>query len=671
MFADHRSSLSTPSATPPPLSRSPSSRRGPYSASGPGPLPPRPGLNPRSSSLSLASTPNASTTNLPTLRVTTGSSLRNEMRRSPPMEVPDPMRVLQSIFGAPPRKQMAGNEDGRPVELAEEVDFGGLSLEEFADKKEERGSTQSIDVHNYTVQSIEQYSNEKEKFEDLHKSITACDEVLKSVESYLTGFQTDLGAVSAEIETLQSRSTAMNTKLENRRVVEKLLGPSVEDLSLSPAVVRTISEGPIDESWAKALGDLEKRKKLIESRQQDRQKLKALDDLKPLLENLNNRAIERIRDHFVSQIKALRSPNINAQVIQQDAFLKYKELFTFLAHHQRKLAEEIGRAYINTMRWYYLNHFTRYETALKSIKLHVLDKNDVIGQQDDPQIRRNLKGPASHDAFSIGRRTDAIKTSSSSALSSYLAEEDKQTHYLELPFRSFNLALIDNASFEYSFLSSFFAPTQNFHAISRTFEAIFAPTFSHGQTLTKSLVENSVDALGILLCVRLNQHFAFELQRRKVPAMDGYTNATNMLLWPRFQMVIDLHCESLRRATAALSGRPATGSTLLTGGSSNAQSTAPHQLTQRFASFLHGILSLSSEAGDDEPVANSLGRMRGDYEAFMTKLSKGVGDQRKRERFLFNNYSLVGTILEGAQGRLADDNRSHFEKLKEAYGDGR
>ncbi|RDI82723.1 Apoptosis-inducing factor 1 [Venturia inaequalis] len=671
MFADRRSSLSTPSATPPPLSRSPASRRGPYTPSGPGPLPPRPGLNPRSSSLSLASTPNASTTNLPTLRVANGSSLRNEMRRSPPMEVPDPMRVLQSIFGAAPRKQVAGIEGGRRVELAEDVDFGGLSLEEFADEKEDRASSQPSDVHNYTVQSIEQYSNEKEKFEDLHKSITACDEVLKSVENYLTGFQTDLGAVSAEIETLQSRSTALNTKLENRRVVEKLLGPSVEDLSLSPAVVRTISEGPIDESWIKALSDLEKRTKLIESRQQDQQKLKALDDLKPLLENLNNRAIERIRDHFVSQVKALRSPNINAQVIQQDAFLKYKELFTFLARHQRKLAEEIGQAYVNTMRWYYLNHFTRYETALKNIKLHVLDKNDVIGQQDDPQIRRNLRGPASHDAFSIGRRTDAIKTSSDSALPSYLAEEDKQTHYLELPFRSFNLALIDNASFEYSFLSSFFAPTQNFHAISRTFEAIFAPTFSHGQTLTKSLVENSVDALGILLCVRLNQHFAFELQRRKVPAMDGYINATNMLLWPRFQMVIDLHCESLRRATSALSGRPATGSTLLTGGSANAQSTAPHQLTQRFASFLHGILSLSSEAGDDEPVANSLGRMRGDYEAFMTKLSKGVGDQRKRERFLFNNYSLVGTILEGAQGRLADDNRSHFENLKEAYGDGR
>jgi hypothetical protein len=373
----------------------------------------------------------------------------------------------------------------------------------------------------------------------------------------------------------------------------------------------------------------------------------------------------------VAQIKALRSPNINAQVIQQVFFLKYKDLFAFLARHQRKLAEEIGQAYINTMRWYYLNHFTRYEAALKQIKLHVVDKNDVIGQQDDPHTRRTSKGPASmsHDAFSIGRRTDAIKTSSSSALSSYLAEEDKQTHYLELPFRSFNLALIDNASFEYSFLSSFFAPIhQNFHAISRTFETVFAPTFSHAQVLTKSLVETSMDALGILLCVRLNQHFAFTLQRRKVPAMEGYMNATNMLLWPRFQKVMDSHCESLRRATAALPGRPAASALL---GNPNAQSTAPHQMTQRFASFLHGILSLSSEAGDDEPVANSLGRLRSDYEAFITKLSKGVGDQRKRERFLFNNYSLVGTILEGAQGRLADENRSHFENLKEVYSDAR
>ena len=132
-------------------------------------------------------------------------------------------------------------------------------------------------------------------------------------------------------------------------------------------------------------------------------------------------------------------------------------------------------------------------------------------------------------------------------------------------------------------------------------------------------------------------------------------------------MVMDLHCESLKRASSAFSGRPGATALLSTGGTS-AQSTAPHPLTQRFASFLHGILVLSSEAADDEPVARSLDRLRGEYEVFLTKLSKCLGDQRKRERFLFNNYSLVGTILEGVQGRLAEENRSHFRKLKEAYG---
>jgi hypothetical protein len=119
-----------------------------------------------------------------------------------------------------------------------------------------------------------------------------------------------------------------------------------------------------------------------------------------------------------------------------------------------------------------------------------------------------------------------------------------------------------------------------------------------------------------------------------------------MLLWPRFQIVMDMHCESLRRATAASSSR-STASTLSLGAADSAkQSTAPHFLTQRFGQFLQSLLVLSSEASDDEPVANSLGRLRSDFEAFLTKLSKNIGDVRKRERFLYNNYSLVLTIIE-------------------------
>lgn len=321
------------------------------------------------------------------------------------------------------------------------------------------------------------------------------------------------------------------------------------------------------------------------------------------------------------------------------------------------------------MRWYFLNQFTRYEKSLEKLKIHVVDKRDTLGNDDGTRKGNTLSGSKSsgpsHDAFNLGRRIDLLKTSNSTALSSYLAEEDKTTHYLEYPFRNFNLALIDNASAEYSFLTSFFAPSLPLSTIGRNFDYIFAPTFALGQALTRTLVSDTVDCLGLLLCVRLNQHFAFELQRRKIPAVDSYINATRMLLWPRFQVIMDLHCTSLRTVSSALStSAPSSKS------EQAKQSAAPHFLTQRFGQFVHGILALSTEAGDDEPVSTSLGRLRSEMESVLTKLSRGIGEPRKRERFLYNNYSLILTIVGDVEGKLAEEQREHFEALTRAFAAG-
>lgn len=113
--------------------------------------------------------------------------------------------------------------------------------------------------------------------------------MLKSVEISLTSFQKDLGSVSAEIETLQSRSAALSTKLENRKVVEKVLGPAVEEISIAPALVKIISEGPIDLEWVKALDELEKRSKAIKSKVEGSDTILALSDTKPLLDDLTNK----------------------------------------------------------------------------------------------------------------------------------------------------------------------------------------------------------------------------------------------------------------------------------------------------------------------------------------------------------------------------------------------
>ncbi|KAL7275223.1 Vacuolar protein sorting-associated protein 52 [Rhizina undulata] len=669
----------SPVATPPPSQ--PQSRS--YSPSplsnGTGPRRSRPSLSHRPSSISLASSTNTSTTSLPGAVRPQQNGYRRVVSGVPPAGVRDPLDVLENILGTQIKDLVdeSEEEDEKVVVevLQEEIDFGGLSLEDWVRREEELEKNQGeveLRVREFGAQSVEEYEKEKDKFQDLHRSIKACDEVLESVESYLSSFQDDLGVVSAEIETLQNRSTALNQKLENRKNVEKLLGPIVEDVAISPRIIKRLVEGDVNETWVKALQEADRKMKAVELR--DPAKVKAVQDVRPELERLTHKAIERVRDFFVQKIKSIRIPGANAQMIQQNGFLRYKELFQFMASHHEQLAEEITQAYINTMRWYYLSHFQRYHKILEKSKMHVMDKNDTLGMEE-PARRNNLlqsfkSAPTLiHDPYNLGRRIDTLKNRTAPILTAQQAEEDKTTHYPETPFRHFNAALVENASAEYSFVSEFFTH-KSYDQVSQIFHQIFDPTFNIGKTFTKNLIDSTLDSLGVLLCVRLNQYSAFELQRRRIPVADSYINATNMLLWPRFQIVMDAHCESLRRA-AMVAGGSRTALGLASAVDPSKMSVAPHALTQKFAAFVCGILMLSAEAGDDEPVANSLGRLRNEFEAFLTKISGagGSGDAgRRRERFLGNNYSLVLTIISDTEGKLASEQKMHFEALKKAFG---
>lgn len=160
---DRLAAQATPSGTPPPRrDYSPAPRR-PYPGGGPGPLPPRPGLPTRTSSLSLLNSPASSSASLPsTARIPNGAGRRRQGTGGPPPpDIPDPLQVLESILGGPPRKPVAAKGDSqtaavdRPDEIVEEIDFGGLSLHEFA-TADAAGSRHSSSVHTYSAQSVEE-----------------------------------------------------------------------------------------------------------------------------------------------------------------------------------------------------------------------------------------------------------------------------------------------------------------------------------------------------------------------------------------------------------------------------------------------------------------------------------------------------------------------------------
>lgn len=82
----------------------------------------------------------------------------------------------------------------------------------------------------------------------------------------------------------------LNSQLENRKNVERLLGPAVEEISISPKAVKLIADGPIDDNWIKALNEIETRSKNVEAKASGSASIKALEDARPLLTELKNKA---------------------------------------------------------------------------------------------------------------------------------------------------------------------------------------------------------------------------------------------------------------------------------------------------------------------------------------------------------------------------------------------
>jgi vacuolar protein sorting-associated protein 52 len=230
----------------------------------------------------------------------------------------------------------------------------------------------------------------------------------------------------------------------------------------------------------------------------------------------------------------------------------------------------------------------------------------------------------------------------------------------EVLFRNYNQTLIDNASSEYFFLTDFLGHTK-WHDITALFSSIFSLTLSLSLSVTKHLVANTTDIYSILLCIRLTQRYAFTLQKRRMPTLEGYINSTNMLLWPKFQVLMDQQAESLRRFGLPSSTR-------------EEASLAPLAVSQRFAGLLEGLLVLSGEGREDEPLGTryltddfantSLGRVRSDFEAFLTRWSTCFADGKRRERFLYNNYSLVRTVLEVTHFGGESDSRAWGAKSR-------
>jgi flagellar basal body-associated protein FliL len=596
------------------------------------------------------------------------STLPPQLTRAPPSgsreSYEDVMNTLIGILGTE-------NIDLTPKEDVE-LDNSDRSLQDLTE----------MEIMTTSDKGLDNYQQELEKFNTLHSEIEASDNGLKQLQEALQSFQKDLSSVSTDMEALQNRSMALSKRIDRRKEVEEKLAPVVQALIIPPPIVRQITEGDVSPQWRAALKYVVKRKhELAELKNkrdpEDKEEIRAIQESESQLELVGYKAVEKIRDFITTRIKSLRVAGVNCQAIQKN-LLEYRELFEFLDKENPDLGRDLCQAYLNTMRWYYGSYFGRYIKSLEKLPLHAVDKTVLLG--DDGGSRRGFFSSwqnnaqstraawTSTDYANVGSRMNIVQSDDPTVMVANIAESQAQgqnRYYMETPYRSLNLALVDNATVEYQFLTGFFS-RPNDRTIEMFNEVFESATLAQAHRFTKSLVSDSYDAYGVLILIRLVKKLEFELQHRKIPVLEGYFNLELINLWPKLQGIMDGHCESLRRAATRSSSYSMANSSSSGGNVPN--SSAAHVTTQHFASFLAGVLTLCPD--DDsatEPVSNSLMRLRNDFESFLTKVSNAIGDQTARERFLKHNYTLVSTILSDITGKLAEAQQEHFNLLTDAY----
>ncbi|KAH8105951.1 Vps52-domain-containing protein [Cristinia sonorae] len=291
------------------------------------------------------------------------------------------------------------------------------------------------------------YVGKVRDFVELHEQVETGVNLLDSLESFLSTFQKDLSAVSGQISELQDRSKDIENRLKSRRKIEKPLSNLLLDFCIPPPLATLILDTDVGEPWIPAIGELERRLIALKLRV----RVKAARDLTDVAEGLRIVAATKLRSFFLNLLQPIRSSmTTNMQVLQTSIFLKYRPLYVFLEHHAPNVAIEIQRAYIGAARTYYETGFRRYARSLGYVRTRAIEK------ADDIVAAATAVGGTEVSEADVERLTYG-RIDGPGVTMLYMAEDKSHKEPIEALFRSLMLVLMDNATAEYTYVTTFFS----------------------------------------------------------------------------------------------------------------------------------------------------------------------------------------------------------------------
>ncbi|KAF4013278.1 hypothetical protein G4228_004693 [Cervus hanglu yarkandensis] len=545
-------------------------------------------------------------------------------------------------------------------ELVKEALKTGVDLRHYSKQVE-------LELQQIEQKSIRDYIQESENIASLHNQITACDAVLERMEQMLGAFQSDLSSISSEIRTLQEQSGAMNIRLRNRQAVRGKLGELVDGLVVPSALVTAILEAPVTEPrFLEQLQELDAKAAAV--REQEARGTAACADVRGVLDRLRVKAVTKIREFILQKIYSFRKPMTNYQ-IPQTALLKYRFFYQFLLGNERATAKEIRDEYVETLSKIYLSYYRSYLGRLMKVQegprghvwllgapggpgsliFHHSCDLTVFLDSDPSRFFSKPSLRSRNTIFTLGTRGSVISPAELEApiLVPHTAQRGEQRYPFEALFRSQHYALLDNSCREYLFICEFFVVSGP--AAHDLFHAVMGRTLSMTQKHLESYLVDCYDAIAVFLCIHIVLRFRNITAKRDVPALDRYWEQVLALLWPRFELILEMNVQSVRSTDPQRLG---------------GLDTRPHYITRRYAEFSSALVSINQTI-PNERTMQLLGQLQVEVENFVLRVAAEFSSRKEQLVFLINNYDMMlGVLME----RAADDSKEveSFQQLLNA-----
>ncbi|RVE66807.1 hypothetical protein OJAV_G00111060 [Oryzias javanicus] len=414
--------------------------------------------------------------------------------------------------------------------------------------------------------SIKDYIKESQNIALLHNQITACDSILERMEGMLSGFQSDLSSISSEIQTLQQQSVSMNIRLKNRQAVRSHLSQLVDELVVPGTMISTILDSPVTEQeFLEQLHELNS--KINFAKELSFRETLACSDIQDIVDRLKIKAVSKIREFILQKIYSFRKPMTNYQ-IPQNTLLKYRFFYQFLLANERTVAKEVRDEYVDTMSKIYYSYFKSYSGRLLKVQYEeVADKDDLMGSRNT--------------IFTLGQRGAILSPAELEGpiLVPHTAQRGDSRYPYETLFRSQHYAPAGQWLQRFLFLCDFFMVAGN----------------------------SALDLFNSIM--------------GKLSACFWYWEAVLELLWPRFELILEMNIHSIKKHRPQKLG------------SGNQR---PHYITRRYAEFSSAIVSIN--------------------QTFPNERTNALLDSCRKDQliFLINNYDMMLSVL---MERAADDSK--------------